>query len=69
MTNTIRELMKVREKIVDSINDCQTEAGLMKPGKDFIFRLMRKELDAFDTVIDFMLDFEEILTRSLNQDK
>lgn len=58
MTNTIRELMKVREKIVDSINDCQTESGLMKPGKDSIFRLMRKELDAFDTVIDFMVDME-----------
>jgi hypothetical protein len=58
MTNTIRELMKVREKIVDSINDCQTEEGLMKPGKDSIFRLMRKELDAFDTVIDFMVDME-----------
>lgn len=58
MTSTIRELMKVREKIVDSINDCQTEAGLMKPGKDSIFRLMRKELNAFDTVIDFMVDME-----------
>ena len=58
MTNTIRELMKVREKIVDSINDCQTESGLMKPGRDIIFRQMRKELDAFDMVIEFMVDIE-----------
>ena len=56
MTNTIRELMKVRENIVDSINDCQTESGLMKPGKDSVFRMMRKELDAFDMVIEFMVD-------------
>ena len=58
MTNTIRELMKVREKIVESINDCQTESGLMKPGKDSIFRLMKRELDAFDVVIEFMRDME-----------
>lgn len=58
MTNTIRELMKVREKIVESINDCQTDSGLMKPGKDSIFRLMRKELDAFDMVIEFLEDME-----------
>jgi len=58
MTNTIRELMKVRENIVDNINDCQTDAGLMKPGKDSVFRMMKKELDAFDTVIEFMSDVE-----------